>query len=121
MAGETAAQLRQAFMVGLGDGWPERVPLVNYNGVDLDAPYGSNARGAHDYMRMVRGSFSISRIPDPTDDRWITVVASMRLTWRSPGRRILGKRVESLKTEVVVIERTEHTTEDLLIDFDSAV
>lgn len=96
LANETQERLFQGFRIGVGDGYPERIPFFNYGGVALDSPAGSDARREYDYLRMVRGSLNFDRVPDPTDDRWITVVANMRLTWRRAGRQIVGKPVESL-------------------------
>jgi hypothetical protein len=94
--------LFQAFRVGVGKGEPERIPLYNFNGVALDGG-GSNFRGDHDYMRIVRGSLSIEQLADPTDERWISVIVNMRVTWRRAGRRIEGKPVQSLEQQYVAL------------------
>lgn len=103
IADATEELLVQAFSVGVGNGYPERVPFYNYSNVPLDGS-GSNARGPSDYMRIARGSLSIERITDPTDERWITVLANLRLTWLRPGRQLAGKPVESISTEFVTVE-----------------
>lgn len=102
IANETIEKLTHGLRVGVGAGHPERIPFYNYNGVPLDGT-GSDARGEHDYLRVVRGSLSVGRIPDPTDDRWITVVVNMRLTWRRAGRRIEGNSVESQRTTISAV------------------
>lgn len=66
-----------AFRVGVGDGRPLRVPLVNYTGV------ASNRTGVWNppiYMRVA--DLSTQPFPDPADDKLWTVVCDVRLTWR---------------------------------------
>lgn len=92
----------QGFLVGVGPGAPLRVPMWDWTGIPLDGP-GSDAtaRYEHDYMRIVRPSLSVNRLHDPTDDRLITVVVEMRVTWRRPGRVTKpGTPVQSVLTDL---------------------
>jgi hypothetical protein len=100
IAMEVAQSLLDALAIGGVDGSrPFRVPLYNYDGVALDGGTGSNARTPYDYLRIVRGSTNVDRVPDATDPRWITVVLGFRATWFRRGEQILGKPVQSVQSE----------------------
>jgi hypothetical protein len=80
-------------------GFSERVPLYDFDGAPLDGPLSdSTARHPSDFMRIVRGSFSVNELPDPVDDRLRTIIADMRVTWKMPTRTITGKPVQSVVT-----------------------
>jgi hypothetical protein len=99
IAMEVAQDLLDALVIGGVDGSrPLRVPFYNYAGVPLDGG-GSNARTPYDYLRIVRGSANVDRVPDPTDPRWITVVLGFRAMWFRRGEQILGKTVQSVQSE----------------------
>lgn len=66
-------------------GAPDRIPLydhadVPWRGADSD----TTARFEHDYLRVVDLSFN--RLHDPVDERLISTVADLRVTWRRRGR-----------------------------------
>jgi hypothetical protein len=69
--------LYRAFRVGVGDGQPLRVPLVNYTGVALDEPGVWHPRG---FMRV--SDLSTQPFPDPDDDKLYAVTCDVRMTWR---------------------------------------
>lgn len=81
--------LHQGFRIGVGEGGPFRVPLYDYDGVTLTA--GSNERSYCDYMRV--RDLSITQVPDPNDDRRVSVACDIRLTWRRSGRLPAGNNV----------------------------
>jgi hypothetical protein len=97
-AEEVEGLLFDAFRVGRGLGRPERIPFYDYAGVGLGQGT-SEKRLPNDFLRIVPGSLQIEPLADPTDDRWIRIVASMRLSWRRVGRQIRGKPVESLSIQ----------------------
>lgn len=92
----------EGFLVGVGLGRPLRVPLWDWTGVPLDGPESdTSARYEHDYLRIARPSLSVNRLHDPVDDRLITVVVDMRVTWRRPGRVTKpGTPVSSILTDL---------------------
>lgn len=101
VAEDTEELLFQGFRIGVPPGAPLRVPLWDWYEQPLDGPDSdSTYRRAHDYMRIVPASLSFTRLHDPVDDRLITVVTDLRLTWRRPGRSSIGKPVSSVVTEL---------------------
>ena len=92
---EVEGLLFDALRVGAGLSHPERIPFYNYAGIELGQST-SEQRLGNDFLRIVPSSLGIEPVADPTDDRWIRVVASMRVSWRRVGRQIRGKPVESV-------------------------
>lgn len=88
------------FEVGVGLGWPERIPLWDFNASD-ELNVSSERRFQQDYVRLVPGSLNVSQLPDPEDEREITVVADFRAQWHRVGRVLSGgKIVESVRSNV---------------------
>jgi hypothetical protein len=75
-------QLERAFSLGVGLGRPLRVPLYDFDGVELEQT--SYERGDNDYLQVL--DFSVRRLPDPEDARNVAVVADVRCRWRRAGR-----------------------------------
>jgi hypothetical protein len=92
--------IHEGFRIGIPPlGFPLRIPLWDWAEVPLDGvDSDSMERHPHDYIRVVPESFSINRLHEPVDDRLITVVTDMRVTWRRPGRTSVGKPVQSVVT-----------------------
>lgn len=70
-------RLVQMVELGLGLAFPRRIPLWDYDGVDLT--HGSDTRETYDFMRVT--DFSVNSIPDSDDPRRVVVVADLRVTW----------------------------------------
>lgn len=64
---------------GVGVGRSIRVPLWDYDGVELDEE--SSVRNASDYLSVV--DYSSRPLPDPVDPRRVAVVADLRVRWRT--------------------------------------
>lgn len=84
--------LYRAFRVGVGDGRPFRVPLVNYEGVPEDQPGEWHPRA---FMRLA--DLSTQPFPDPDDDKLWTVVCDIRLTWRRVAETTDGPIMRNLR------------------------
>lgn len=69
--------LLDAFMVGVGDGRPLRMPLYNYLGVALNQP---GAWLPPDYVRVT--NFATQSVADVDDNKLWTVIGSLRVNWR---------------------------------------
>lgn len=85
-----------AIELGIGLGWPRRIPLWDYDGVSLEQ--GSDTRETYDFMRVT--DFTVTSIQDTDDPNRVVVVADVRVTWPQmttvdPGH----KTVESLAFE----------------------
>lgn len=63
---------------GDGTGWPRRIPLYDYEG--LDDSQGSNRRNSYDFLRVL--DFSVTTIQDSDVPTGAVVVADLRLSWR---------------------------------------
>jgi hypothetical protein len=103
-AEEVEELLHEGFRVGIPPlGYPLRIPLWDWTGVPLDGPNSDSVeRLDHDYIRIAPDSLQINRLHEPVDDRLITVVTEMRVTWRRPGlprRTVPRKTVESVITD----------------------
>lgn len=70
-------QIIQGIEIGVDLGWPRRIPLYDYDGVD-DA-HGSEARNTYDFIRVI--DLSVNSIPDTDEPTDVVVVADMRLGW----------------------------------------
>lgn len=64
---------------GVGDGRPMRIPLYDYDGVDIDSGV-SQRRLPHDFLWLE--DFAPRTLPDAADPRRVAVVADMRVKWR---------------------------------------
>lgn len=67
----------QAIDVGIGEGWPRRIPLYDYAG--LTDGQGSNARSYSDFLRV--DDLSMNTVPDSDVPEAMIVVADMRVAW----------------------------------------
>lgn len=64
---------------GVGLGYPCRVPLFDYDGVDPHVE-DSDVRYEHDFLSVL--NFGCSQLPDAEDRRRIRVIASFTARWR---------------------------------------
>lgn len=72
----------------VGSATPYRVPLYDYDGVDLD--HGSDTRNAHDYLRV--HDVQVHRVPDVSDERRVIVVCDFRASWMRSTARLSALR-----------------------------
>lgn len=88
---------------GPGLSRPARVPLFDYDGKPWTGQdSGSNARGDHDFLRVV--DFSTTVMPDPQEERQVGVMADIRVTWRRPTRDLSRNLVESIRLTTSAVE-----------------
>jgi hypothetical protein len=79
----------------VGDGHPLRIPLYDYDGVDLESG-ATQRRLPSDYLRVE--ALSPRPLPDAADPRRVAVVCDMRVEWRVPVSPRGGRRlVDSLR------------------------
>lgn len=84
-----------AFNVGIGEGHARRVPLYDYDGVDVSE--GTLQRRYPDYLRVL--DYSAKSTTAPKDERKFTVTAQVRLGWRRAAEMPSGTRLaRDLKT-----------------------
>lgn len=77
-----AAKLFDAVSLGMTvDGAPLRIALYEYEGLGFTE---ADPEDPYDYLWV--DDFSGRAIPDSFDDRRFTVVLTLRLSWRAPGR-----------------------------------
>lgn len=75
-----------ALRTGIADGFPDRVPLYDYDGLGIDEPATSLQRvQQQDYIRI--SGLTTNVLPDPEDKRRQTLIASWTNTWRKTARR----------------------------------
>jgi hypothetical protein len=67
----------QAIDVGLGEGWPRRIPLYDYDGL-IDGQ-SSNVRNSYDFLKV--DDLSVNTVPDSDVPQAVVVVADMRVAW----------------------------------------
>jgi hypothetical protein len=88
--------LHTAIEVGVGEAWPRRIPLYDYDGIDAGEP--STARNYYDFLRVA--DFSVNRIEDSEDATLVVVVADVRVRWSRATTIDPGTgTVESLRVE----------------------
>jgi hypothetical protein len=64
---------------GVGPGRPLRIPLYDYDGVDIESGV-TQRRLPHDFLRVEE--FSPRLLPDIADPRGVAVIVDMRVNWR---------------------------------------
>lgn len=70
--------LYQGLAVGRGLGHPRRIPLWDFDGVDLD--HTTDVRAYCDYLRV--NDLAVGRTVDPENERNIVVTVDIRVAWR---------------------------------------
>lgn len=84
----------RAIEIGVGLGWPRRIPLYDYDGVAESD--GSDIRNTYDFLRVI--DLSVNSVPDSDEPTAVVVVADLRLAWgRDTTVNPTGETVESLR------------------------
>lgn len=88
-------QVVQAIEVGVGLGWPRRIPLYDYDHVEESR--GSDVRNTYDFIRV--RDLSLNSVQDSEEPTAVAVIADMRLAWsrdttvNTPGATVNSVRV----------------------------
>lgn len=87
--------LIEAIEIGVGLGWPRRIPLYDYDGVAVGQ--GSDVRNTYDFLRVL--DLSINTVPDSDEPTAAVAIADMRIAWSrdttvsTPGETVNSVRV----------------------------